>query len=217
LKVEIDYEESQRISELLHSIDSDPRLELHLTDDPHINCSLKCYCRIALKLKPIINRKTAAIFMRGRVYDELFKKPFKTVEKEIKLGVAIGHPDVVEKPVYKCEEIQTPLSLDIPIEAKHTIRSIRTILDISKKWLFQVKLECIYCDSLLGKLAIGELITTLITVWTCKMSQSEFDRIKEQHIKDMDFLQYVIDNKLVDKLIPNRRECKGCFYNYPDG
>jgi len=143
--------------------------------------------------------------MRGRVYDELFKKPFKTVEKEIVLGPSVGHPDVVED--------------WIPIEAKHTTRNIRTIADIPKKWLYQLKLECVYCDSKVGYLAIGELMTTLITVWKITLTDKEFNKVKTQHLIDMNNLEYCMDfpELYLDTLKPNRRECRECFYNYPKG
>jgi len=224
MKVEIDYEESERISKLLHSIGEgeprkfyitlgfQPRRELHLTDDPRIICPMVPYCRIVLSLKPKINRRTAAIFIRGQVYDQLFKMAFNFVEDTRKLGdcPTIGHPDVIEG--------------KIPIEAKHTTKPIRTVEDIPKKWLFQTKLEATYCHSLVGKLAIGEILTTLITVWKCTLTQRDLDVTIATHRNRMKELNSIIEDKTPNKflneeegLILVRSECKKCFYNYKDG
>lgn len=223
----IDHEESQRVSKILHTIGEGdlrtvslqlghkPRKELHLTDD--LYCPMKAYCRVVLGLKAKINRRTAGRFLIGNVYDALFKLPFDSVEVELKLDgcPSVGHPDVVE--YIHTSPFDPAYFGGVPIEAKHTTKTIMVEEDIPEKWVRQLALEMVYCGVVVGNLAIGEVVSTLITVWRGSITQSEFNEVKKMHIAKMNHMDICFKNRAISHLTSIRKECRGCFYNYKDG
>ena len=210
--IKIDYGKSKELSEAVHRYYYTPRKELHLTDDPKINCPLKTYCRMK-GIKPEISRKTIAIFLMGRVFGAMLEEAYKEgcygrsteifTQQEFKLGVSVGHPDIMDG--------------GAPIELKHTRRAILNAEDIPKKWIRQLKLECIYSKSRIGYLGILSLDTALTTVWKLNFKGSEYGHLMNKHMKDMDDLNNIIGLDTPEKLKPVREECRTCFYNYEEG
>jgi len=212
--ITLDYKKSNFIAEKLHSLDEKQRSQLHLTDDPEIcGCSLKAFCRLHYKFPAKYSRKTAGIFMRGILYDELFKRPFNAVEVEKKIGFVVtqkmtgfivAHPDVVLG--------------KYPIEAKHTTRIIQHPSDIPACWITQLTLEEVYCKVRLGWLVIGDLQSTLVTAWKVKIDKEEEEHLLEGHVKRMSELASAIYiRRHSNGLKPNWSECPSCYYNYVGG
>jgi hypothetical protein len=133
----------------------------------------------------------------------LFKRAFKATEVEKRLGVSVGHPDV--------------LSNGWPVEAKHTTRVFYTPEDLPGKWVYQTKLEEVYCEVKFGWLCIGDILSGVITAWKISLVEAEFDDIENNHLLMMESLKRIIQSKDPELLDPIRRECALCFYNHEDG